>query len=132
MRITPVIAIIVPSALLGACAAGTANTPHGIQTPDVVTDHARLTPVAPGLPDADRQLVEIREDAGDVASAQVKLCVNPAGRVDSVNILHRSWSPAYDNALLSDVPQWRFTGGPLAFAQSDTCEDTTIIYRAPE
>jgi TonB family protein len=130
MRTKNVLAIIVPSILLGACATGAASADRVPQTP-VLTGQGELSPVNPRLPDADQQIAEIREDSGDVASALVNFCVAPDGHVDRVNLLRRSSSPAYDMALMRDVADWQFTGEAPDPSRPETCESATVIYHLP-
>ncbi len=131
MRIKNVIAITIPSILLGACASGETSMSRGPATPAVLTGQAELVPVDPRLPSADRHLSAIRQDAGDAVSALVRVCVTPDGHVDKVNLLHRSASRTYDTALLSDLAEWQFTGQALTSSRPETCENATISYRVP-
>jgi TonB family protein len=130
MHLKNVIAILVPSVVLGACAGEAAMTPQS-PAPTVLSGQTELTLVNPHLPSADEHLTQIREDAGDVATARVRFCVAPDGHVDSVNLLHRSSSPAYDWALIEDVARWQFAGEERNPSPSETCETATISYRIP-
>lgn len=130
MHLKNVVAILVPSVLLGACAGEAAMTPEP-QAPTLLSGQTELTLVNPHLPSADEHLTQIREDAGDVASARVRFCVAPDGHVDSVNIMNHSSSPLFDWALMHDVAQWQFAGEERNPSPSETCETATISYRAP-
>ena len=131
MHLMNVIAILVPSVLLGACASEGAGMTPDPQAPTLLSGQTELTLVNPRLPSADQHLAEIREDAGDVASAQVRFCVAPDGHVDSVNLLHRSSSRAYDSAVMHDVGAWQFAGEERNPSSSETCETATISYHVP-
>jgi TonB family protein len=131
MHLKNVVAILVPSVLLGACASERAGMTPEPQAPTVPSGETELTLVNPHLPSADEHLTQIREDVGDVASARVRFCIAPDGHVDSVNMLHRSSSPLYDWALMQDVARWQFAGEERSPSPSETCETATISYRVP-
>ena len=131
MRTKNVLAVIIPSIVLGACATGGARADRAPQTPAVPTGQGELTVVNPRLPDADRQMVEIRDDSGDVASAVVDFCIAPDGHVDRVTLLRHSESRAYDMALMRDVPDWQFSGEAQNPSRPETCEVATVVYRIP-
>jgi TonB family protein len=131
MRIANVAAILVPSMLLAACATGGASAGRAPVAPVLVTPQGDLTLVDPRLPDADRQLTEIREEAGDIVSALVNFCVAPDGHVERVKLLRRSSSPAFDMAVMRDLSDWEFTGEAPAASRPETCETATISYHVP-
>jgi hypothetical protein len=130
MHLKNVVAILVPSVVLGACAGEAAMTPQP-PAPTLLTGQTELTLVNPHLPSADEHFTQIREDAGDVASARVRFCIAPDGHVDSVNMLHASSSPLYNWALMRDVARWQFAGEERSPSPAETCETATISYRVP-
>jgi TonB family protein len=97
-----------------------------------VADTARVFPVAvdPQLPTADRMGREIRSELGEVASADVRLCVAPDGRVRKVEIVRGSSFAEFDQALVHDIADWQFSGMPgSSHANLQSCEVATINYR---
>lgn len=97
------------------------------------TSSARVFPVAkdPQLPSADRVSRLIKSELGGLASADVRLCVSPDGRVDQVQIVRGSSLFEFDQALLRDVPTWQFSELPgTSAAGLRTCEIRTISYRS--
>lgn len=131
MRIANVVATVVPSIVLAACATGGASADRAPELPVLVTPQGELTLVDPRLPDADQRLTEIREEAGDVVSALVHFCVAADGHVDRVKLLRRSTSAAFDRAVMRDLGDWEFTGETPSASRAETCETATISYRVP-
>ncbi len=84
--------------------------------------------VEPRLPSADRIAPRIRTLLGETASADVHLCVAPAGNVTSVALARGSTMPAFDHAMMNDVTAWQFAAQPGP-ATVRTCERFTISYR---
>jgi len=136
MRIENIVSIAIPAIVFGACATGGAGTAGGSKPPvsdaDPMTasstDHVLAAVENPRLPDADQAFYEIRDEAGDEASATVELCVAPDGHVDRVELKRRSVSSAYDRAVVKDVANWQFGGEHWAPPNRDTCELATIKY----
>ena len=75
------------------------------------------------LPSADRIDPYIKAKLGDVASADINLCIAPDGHVTSVAIVKSSTYTAFDNAIMRDVSDWRFVA-----SDADRCMRTTIAY----
>jgi TonB family protein len=98
-----------------------------------VADTPRVFPVAidPQLPTADRMRREIRTELGEVASADVRLCVAPDGHVRNVEIVRGSTLAEFDQAILHDMAHWQFSGMPgSSHAENlQSCEIATITYR---
>ena len=93
---------------------------------------ARVSPVAKDLqlPSADRMARQIRTELGDVASADVRMCVAVDGRVQNVQIVHGSRLTEFDQALVHDIADWQFSGMPgSSTAHRRGCKIVTISYR---
>jgi hypothetical protein len=87
---------------------------------------------SPRLPTADRMSRVIKSELGPVASADIKVCVRPDGHVQTVELVRGSSLAAFDQAVLHDTAEWRFSG--LPGSRSDipnlrTCGIATITYR---
>jgi TonB family protein len=125
--------------LVAACATGglavdRETAPHAVPRIEMtaVADTARVFPVAraPELPSADRIARKIRTELGEVASAEVRLCVTADGRVESARIVRGSSLAEFDQALLYDMADWQFSGMPGSnTAHLRSCEIATISYR---
>lgn len=95
------------------------------------TADARATfPAAidPRLPTADRIAPRIHTVLGDTATAAVKLCVAPSGKVSSVELEQGSSMDAFDRAMMTDIAAWQFAELPGP-DRVKTCERFTISYR---
>jgi hypothetical protein len=96
------------------------------------SEAARAFPVAkdPQLPTADRMFRQIRNELGDVASADVRLCVASDGRVEDVAIVRGTRFPAFNEALVHDMSHWQFSEsrGSDGAARRRNCEVRTISY----
>jgi TonB family protein len=124
---------------LAACATGSAvrvdREVGGAAQIELIADAAtaRAFPRArnPQLPSADQMSRRIRDEVGDVASAEVRLCVGPDGRVQRVDVLRSSRLVAFDNALVHDMSDWQFSGNPgsSAAARPQNCEIAKVSYR---
>ncbi len=124
---------------LAACATGTAARAdrEGMAPVAVVAASdaglARAFPRAqdPELPSADQMSRRIRAEVGDVASAEVRLCVGRNGRVQRVQVLRGSSSWAFDEALVRDMSDWQFPELPGATPslQRQHCEIAKVSYR---
>jgi TonB family protein len=79
---------------------------------------------AADLPSADAIAMHMEKVLGDSAQADVKICVDGAGAVESASILKSSGMSAYDAAVLGDVKAWRFE----APTGADHCTTATIVY----
>lgn len=133
--------------LLAACATGGAGA-GGIRVDREAAPHAaaprldlhaaasegtRVFPVAidPQLPSADRIGREIRGELGEVASAEIRLCVAADGRVHSVQLVRGSSLAEFNEAVVHDVASWQFSGSP-GWSRPNrlkSCELATIRYR---
>lgn len=79
------------------------------------------------LPSADRISGEIRSGLGEVASADVDLCIAPDGHVQGLKLVRGSSFTAFDEAIMRDMRDWQFAS---SFASNlRTCESATITYR---
>jgi TonB family protein len=76
------------------------------------------------LRSADTIAMHMQKVLGDSATAEVRVCVEPSGKVASVKLLKSSGMSAYDAAVLSDVAAWDFA----APSGKTACEDATIVY----
>jgi TonB family protein len=124
---------------LAACATGgavrvdreAAAGPQVALVADAATARAFPRANNPQLPSADRISRRIRDEVGDVASAQVRLCVGSDGRVQRVDVLRSSRLAAFDDAVVHDMSDWQFSGipGSGAAARPQNCEIAKISYR---
>ncbi len=129
---------LILSAVLGACATTSTtaldreDSAGGSVRLDLVphADATRTFPavIAAHLPTADRLASSIRYELGDSASVDVKLCVAPGGRVQSIAITRSSSFATFDESVVADAKTWQFeaTPGPVTLR---TCEQATITYR---
>jgi TonB family protein len=134
------------SAVLVLAAAGCATTggglpgrdgPLGGKVPDVSVEPTqggrtgfpgRISNAA--LPGADRLAHRINAEHNGTISAQVRLCVAPAGNVDQVGLVQSSGMAEFDKAVVDGVGDWQYA----AYAAPDdirVCENLTVAYRAP-
>lgn len=95
--------------------------------PDTAFPRAR----DPQLPSADRISREIRDELGDVASAEVRLCLAPDGKVQRVELVRGSRLRSFNDALVNDVAQWRFDEKPDNGVDDNlrSCGLATVSYR---
>jgi hypothetical protein len=99
-----------------------------------VPDTSQAFPEAkqPRLPSADRISRQIRNELGDVASADVRLCVARDGRVARVDLVRPTRFVEFNRALVDDIPDWQFSALPgSATDAAPHCEVATINYRVP-
>jgi len=137
MRIKNILKLVAPSFLLGACAAGGASSGHSSLGEPSAVGSVEVSPIGktipivdnPRLPNADRHFFEIRDEAGEVASATVRFCVAPDGHVEGVNLLRGSSSNTYNRAVVKDVYDWEFGGENFNPSGLGACEVATINYR---
>lgn len=119
--------------VLAACATGTAvrGEREGVARLDLAADAgtARGFPRAkdPQLPSVDDMSRRIRDEVGDVASAEVRLCVGADGRVQRVQVLRGSSSWAFNAALVRDMSDWQFPETPSL--QQASCGIAKVSYR---
>ena len=87
------------------------------------------TALDPALPSVDRISHNVRAALGDMATAEIDLCVAPSGSVTKVEIARSSNLEAFDEAVLRDARAWRFASlpGPDTL---QSCRRATIAYRA--
>jgi TonB family protein len=84
---------------------------------------ASSAPRSAELPSADRIAPWIRAHVGDRVSDQVRVCVATDGHVTSVRLVRPSSYSAFDNAVVTDVAQWKFA--PVA---EPRCMVRTVEY----
>lgn len=133
-----VLVLSIASIGLTACAAGlvpadrdTAPRTTSVQLRfDHPSDAAAVFPKAiePALPSVDRIQHQVRARLGDSASAEVDLCVSPAGHVTKVSLARSSNLAAFDSAVLRDAETWQFDAmpGPAAL---QTCSRAIVSYK---
>jgi hypothetical protein len=140
MRIARIVKLVVPSMVLGACATGGASIDRG-SSPIESLGHAsgaasvdssltgdRLAAASNlQLPTADLQFHRIWDEAGDTASADIRLCIAPDGHVTSVGLVRGSSSTTYNQALVNDAADWRFDN-PTTPPSPMHCEVATVVY----
>lgn len=128
---------------LGACAT-TGNglpgrdgkTPTGMPEIEPVegkddASRAHLTRLSPPeLDGADRLYHRIEVAHAGKAATQVRLCVTPAGSVDSVNVIASSGLADYDRTVVDAVAGWQYAAY-AAPAETRVCENLTVAYHAP-
>ena len=81
----------------------------------------------PQLPSVDRIARAVRLNLGATASAELDLCITPAGGVKHLRLVRGSSYTAFDQALLRDAAAWQFASLP----GPDTvmsCSRATIAY----
>ncbi len=128
LKFAPAICLV-----LAACATGTAvrGDREGAARLDPAADAgtARGFPRAkdPQLPSVDDMSRRIRDEVGDVASAEVRLCVGADGHVQRVQVLRGSSSWAFDAALVRDMSDWQFSETPAV--QRANCGIAKVSYR---
>jgi hypothetical protein len=128
LKFAPAICLV-----LAACATGTAvrGDREGAARLDLAADAgtAREFPRAkdPQLPSVDDMSRRIRDEVGDVASAEVRLCVGADGRVQRVQVLRGSSSWAFNAALVRDMSDWQFSETPSL--QRANCGIAKVSYR---
>lgn len=73
----------------------------------------------------------IRDEVGDVASAEVRLCVGPDGRVQRVQVVRGTSSWAFDEALVHGMSDWQFLqdSGATTSLRRQNCEIAKISYQ---
>lgn len=132
LKLAPAICLV-----LAACATGAAvrGDREGAARLDLAANvgAARGFPRAhdPQLPSVDEMSRRIRAEAGDVASAEVRLCVGADGRVHDVRVLRGSPSWAFNEALVRDMSDWQFpeASGATPALQRKNCGIARVSYR---
>jgi len=123
--------LAVTALALPACA-GTAQelrAPAGaaasVPSLDLKAPHGAFPALAgnPDLPSADGVAMHMQHVLGDSAAADVKVCVDTTGRVETASLIKSSGLASYDAGVLADVRAWRFEAPASA-----TCTDLTIVY----
>ena len=127
LRFAPAICLV-----LAACATGTAvrGEREGARldlAPDVRTARGFPRAKDPQLPSVDDMSRRIRQEVGDVASAEVRLCVGADGRVQRVQVVRGSPSWAFNEALVHDMSDWQFSETPSL--QRQNCGIAKVSYR---
>ena len=128
--------IAVSSVLFAACATNATGVgretaprtnPRLEMTVTGATAHAFPAAHNPQLPSVDQISGESRTGLGEVASADVDLCIAPDGHVQGLKLVRGSSNTAFDQAVLRDMQEWQFA---TTFASNlRTCESATITYR---
>lgn len=128
---------------VGACAStgtgvpgrdgkGPTNVPE-TDSPDDKSDDANRRQLArlstPDLRAADRLYHRISVEKAGMASTQVRLCVEPSGTVDTVDVVASSGLAEYDQAVVDNVASWQYAAFP-APSETRVCEDLTVAYHA--
>jgi TonB family protein len=113
--------------LLGACAAGAAH--HEPARPAAAAGVAFQAPISHRVPSVDRIAYAIRMQLNGLATAELDLCVAPAGNVVAVTLAKSSSMTEFDAALLRDARRWQFATlpGPSSVQH---CRRQLIEYRA--
>lgn len=95
--------------------------------PDTAFPRAR----DPQLPSADRISRQIHDELGDVASAEVRLCIAPGGGVQRVELVRGSRSRSFNDAVVNDISHWHFDGNPDTGIDDNlrSCGLATVSYR---
>jgi TonB family protein len=131
--------LVIASLLLSACATTGATLEHNNPAPHarIQFDPSAVTGVKAAFPEAieprvravDRIAHLVRARLGGVATAQLELCVAPAGKVTKVTLARSSSFETFDAALLQDAQAWRFASlpGPTTV---QSCRHATISYTA--
>ena len=128
LKLAPAICLV-----LAACATGTAvrgereGAARFDLAPDIATARGFPRAKDPQLPSVDDMSRRIRQEVGDVASAEVRLCVGADGRVQRVQVVHGSPSWAFNEALVHDMSDWQFSETPSL--QRPSCEIAKVSYR---
>jgi TonB family protein len=115
---------------LPACAATSSElaapaAPHGVPRLDLTAQHLAFPALrgAADLPSADALAMHMEKVHGDSAAADVRVCVDTAGRVAKAELLRSSGLASYDAGVLEDVKAWQFEAPTTA-----TCTDLTVVY----
>ena len=98
---------------------------------DVVATRGLPRAVDPQLPPVDEMSRRIRTEVGDVASAEVRLCVGADGRVRDVRLLRGSSSWAFNEAVVRDITDWQFpeASGLTPALAPKSCGIAKVSYR---
>jgi len=89
----------------------------------VLASPALAEPRAADLPTADLLSPYIRQHLGATATAGMRVCIAADGDVTSVTLLYSSRDSAFDRAVMTDVPSWRY-----APARDAHCSFTRVAY----
>lgn len=79
----------------------------------------------PALPSVDRLSPYIKARLGDSADVGIRVCITPDGHVANVAIVRSSTFVAFDEAVKSDIGEWRY-----AASDAYHCMRTRITYQA--
>ena len=90
-------------------------------------DTAFPSALDPQLPSVDRIARAVRLRLGATASAELDLCVTPAGAVKHLRLVRGSSYTAFDQALLHDAAAWQFAALPGP-DNVMSCSRATIAY----
>jgi periplasmic protein TonB len=75
--------------------------------PDAELDARRVAGNRNILPDS-RTQTRMQRDGRDMVTGVIRMCLTPAGSVDSLNVVRSTGYSDYDNRLLSEMRQWRY------------------------
>ncbi|HEX3478203.1 MAG TPA: energy transducer TonB [Kofleriaceae bacterium] len=114
-------AALIPALLASCATTGLDTTSTNLEA----ASPAQIEPIDPELPSVDHIASLVRTELGDDATAKLRLCVQPSGKLATVKLAKRSMLPEFDHAVIQDVTDWRFepTAGPV-----EHCELFTVIY----
>jgi TonB family protein len=137
-RCVPMLKLVAVSCLLFAACAGVGA--NAVRVDGEIASHAprlamtaRMYPVGvdPRLPSADQISRKVRAELGEVASADVRVCVAADGRVREVQLLRGTALPEFNQAVVHDLSDWQFSGipGSTGAATPANCGVATISYR---
>lgn len=138
---TKLLALALVSSLAACAATSTQSTLDRDTTPRAkvqldlaatsdATQPAFPAALAPEVPSVDRLAHTIRAALGSTATAELDLCVSPAGTVTKVELARSSSLPELDAALLHDARAWQFASMPGPDSVQ-SCRRATIAYRLP-
>jgi TonB family protein len=85
--------------------------------------------IEPTVPSVDRISNQVRTRLGEMATAELELCVAPDGHVKKVALTRGSSFAGFDTALVRDAEAWQFQPMPGP-ASVQSCRRATVAYRA--
>lgn len=98
--------------------------------PDTAASPVFPSAVDPKVPTVDRMSHALRARYGATEmTAALDLCVAPDGHVTKLALAKSSTYEPFDNALLADAADWKFSALPGP-ASVEACRTATIAYRA--
>ena len=118
LKLAPAICLVLPRVPRAPRSVGSGRARRGSIWPRTPAPRDFPRAQDPQLPSVDDMSRRIREEVGDVASAEVRLCVGVDGRVDRVQVLRGSSSRAFNEAIARDMSDWQFSETPALQRQS--------------